>query len=548
MSQYTGLDIHRPQGDFLEILLRYPFFGLIRSIRTWLGGSFLLINATEPFMVFLLVCVPYLRVTQRARVFIAFFVFEILGLVILTNGFIASSFPLGFHYYRFVAYMLLFIIIMLAPVPLAVLKTLKNIGVGKDGMRVATGLMAAALLGCLVTTSLLPHNERERVAKTVDRAYLKNEFAVLEYFKNQPEKGRVLFEYFSNYDKFPFLSCHFMTTRLLKDTGFESINGLFVQSSLAYHFPMGAANQLKANSYNGPLLYPAVADVSDDTKIAQMLEFGVSHVVLYQDELLNRLKKVQIGETVVIGPYRIIQIQQPPAKVQTTTKHIAAYTDLRGTAPYKFMQLYFFAKEKLGRNYELVAIKPGQDLPPETELLVVNGRPGAAADAVEEMKQDLIKAGGREPRVVAFNYRQEYLTKHYGTWYQHNPEIDDFSDFGKWMDTQGILKDVMATAPEPTAQAASATMTWDPDYQSFDLAGLIPGKLYRINYSYFPYWGSGDGKVFRSTGDRMLFIPEKDTAHFSYTRWRAFNTYVGYLMSILGIWWVWRGRKTLLAP
>ncbi|MBI5498138.1 MAG: hypothetical protein HY904_24260 [Deltaproteobacteria bacterium] len=543
LTSYTGLDIHRPQGDFFEVFFRYPFFAYFRVLRDVFHGQFVLIGATEPTLVFLATSLVAHRHAHRSTTLVTFAAFLALGLCILTSGFIATSVPMGFHYYRFMAYMMLFALVVLTPATVFYLRSALAPG-RPDWMLPAYQVVFGGLMAlCWITTAALPHNERDKVMATANKAYLSNEYKVLDFFRNQPEKGRVLFEYFSDYGRYPFLSCHFMSTSLWRETGHEAINGLFVQSSLAYHFPMGAANQLKANSYNGPLLYPSVTDLTDDARVAQMKEYGISWVVAGGDEFFNKMKPYSIGEPVVIGLYKILKLQEHPTPVVTPVhKHVVAYADLKGNVPFKYVELYFYAKQQLSPNYEVLAVKPGDDLPPQVEVVLLHGSASSVESAFEKMKASVVAAGGAPPRLVSFDYYAPYPMRHYGTWYQHNPEIDDFDDVGKFLNKLELVKKFPDTAAPPAA-AASPAFSWGSNNQSFSVSGLQPGQLYRLNYSYFPYWHTFDGTLFRMSGDRMALLPKSDQASAFYTRWLSFSTWLGWALTALGLWWVWRDRK-----
>lgn len=542
LSSYTGLDIHRPQGDFWEMTLRYPFFTYLRSVRTWLSGQGTLISAVEPTMVLLMCVLAFSRFSHKASLLVAFAVFEILALSLLTSGFIASSVPMGFHYYRFQAYMMLFVWVLLSAVPAYFFKW--AVLPGRPAWLVPATQVATLglfLLG-FVTQALLPHNERERVSSLANKTYLASEYKVLDYFRSQPQKGRALFEYFSDYGKYPFLSCHWMTTRLLRETGFESVNGLFVQASLAYHFPMGAANGLKANSYNGPLMYPSVQDLDDDARIAQLKEFGVTHVVAGGDEFHSHVKPYAQGEPVVIGNYKISRIQEETVRAAPLQKTLVAYADVRGSVPFKFMELYFFAKKKLTAGFELMdGVKPGKPLPPQVAYVLVNGERSKAQAAGEEMADAVVAAGGKRPEIVTVDHISVYLLKHFGTWYQHNPEIDDFTEVGKSLDAAKLLERFTTGAVDTSA--ARPEFSWEPGNQTFHLKGTKAGALYRVNYSHTPYFHTSGGRMWRLSGDRMLVLAEGDNVSVSFNRLSSRAMWVGLLVSLLAVAWFIRDRR-----
>ncbi|MEW5851002.1 MAG: hypothetical protein AB2A00_19605 [Myxococcota bacterium] len=542
LGSYTLVDIHRPTGDFLEIFLRYPFHALARSLLSWLHGKFEPLNPTEMLIIFLLVVMAGSRQMRRARTTLAFLVFTVVGLVILTSGFIASSVPMGFHYYRFIAYLFLFLTTLITVAPLLLVRTADEVGDIIPWDRITAPLLGAALAGCFVVTAGLPHYERDKTIKNSTWDHLKNERAVLEWFKAQPQKGRVWLEYFSNYDKYPWLSAHVISSRMLRETGFEPINGLFVQASLAYSFPTGAMQQLKANTYVGPLLYPAHADTTDDFKVQQLKEFGVTHVVLGGDEPVKKLQPHALGEPVVIGPYKILKLLPDPVPpVRPVQKNVAAYMDLRGTVPFKFMELFFFAKQQLWAGWELLDLPRGRQPPPQTQLIILNGDEGKVASVRRDLEEDFKARGLPVPRFVTLDFVQRYTTKHYSVQYQHNPELDDFNDFVKYV-TDTKLVSAIGAGGQSSGLTQAAALTWAADHQSFDVTSLQPGTLYRVDYTYFPYWHSSDGDLYRGSAERMFFLPRQANASFTYTRLRSGSTYLGWALTFLALW-RWRKRE-----
>ena len=379
-STYVGLDIHRPSGDFLEIFLRYPLHGLFRTFNTWLAGDFKAIEFTNLVMLFLLVSAfANLRLRSSAW-FIAFGVFVLTGIVVFSSGFISTSIPLGIHYYRFPAYAMLLVVALFCVVPLSFLT-------GEPSRhRLVRHLPLAAVVGilvaCLVSTYSFPHYERKKVARNATNRHLAQEEQVLDYLAAQEVRGRVLFGYFNNYKRFAFLGPHYMESKLFARTGRETVNGLFIQSSLAYRMPIASANQLQVKTYNIPLLFTDKSRLDDDTRIQQLREFGVTHIVTGpKKKTIDSLRPHALGELKRIGPYTIVAIavEEFPI-VQQPTKELIGYVDRRGNLPFKFIEMYFYGRERLTSNFELIALHPDEPVPAGISTVVVNGEADETAD------------------------------------------------------------------------------------------------------------------------------------------------------------------------
>jgi hypothetical protein len=545
MGAYTGLDIQRPEGDFLQILLRYPYDALFRTLGSWLHGRFELLSPIELAILALFVAVVAMRESRRARLLVTFLVFGLIAIVVMTSGFSATSVRFGFHWYRFVGYLVLYLAVLLSPIPMLLLRRARTLSVGRPWLfEAAVGAVAAMAVGCFVATALLPHYERKRIAESRAPGFLANENAVLEYFKREPHKGRVITEYFNNYDKFPFLSCHVISARMLRETGFEPINGLFVQSSLSYHFPMGSANMLKANTYNGPLLFAGAANLTEEDKIAQLKELGVTHVVgTVGSNFSDIIRKYALDDGTTIGPYVILKLApEPVSMVQPVAKRVAAYVDLRGSLPFKLVEMYFYGKHALTTGWELLEVPRGAALPPQTDVVILNGD----QDRVADERDRLLRGASRSPMLVLLDFTSRnltHLTHHYNVEYQHNQELDDFNDAATYLDKQVLQLDSFAPPSAPSSPGGTSTLVWDPARQDFSLEGLEPGRLYRINYSFFPYWHSGDGRVFRGSGDRIFFAADGPRASFTYAPYRDGLTWIGWLLTAAGALFI--GRRWL---
>ncbi len=492
-STFTVLDIHRPKGDFFELFFRYPLYALYRTSLSALDGNLTTLNITNLFMLLIAVIAVTNKRVRENRLLINFLIFSLLLLAIFSSGFVASSVPLGIHYYRFHAYIFLLFILLFSVIPLSFV-------VGKNKLFTAIVLIGALL--SFINTTFLPHYERDKIIASISGDYLDSENQVLEYFKNKSDKGRVFFEYNTG-SKFSFLSVHYLESQLGKVTGWETVNGLFIQSSIAYRMPVVSANLLGANTYNVPLLFTDRAVLDDVTKIAQLKSFGVTHVVAGSSKFYRRIKSFAVGEVEHIGHYWIVPIAEAFSPSNYSEKVFIGYKDNKGNLPFKFVEFYFYARAKLFNRYELINLTNESIVPKEIQLMLVNGEP---------------RERYADKKIIKLDFRNDYQINHYSVQYQHNFELDDFNIAEKYFDkTVKIIQllerfELRPIGPEITIPS----FTWSKDGQSFSLAKLTPGKLLRINYSYFPYWNSSDGTVFRGSGERIFFLPKSTKATLSY--------------------------------
>ena len=526
-GSYTVLDIFRPRGDFLELFLRYPWYALARNFGSWVEGEFQILNPTNIIALVFLVGILVHGAVRRSRLLIVFTVFLMIVLIAISSGFVASSLPVGFHYYRFHAYLFLFLCVVVSVVPIAFLVEVE----GSVGEKILAIGMAAVLLASFGFTARLPHYEWKQIHAHTGQHYLSDEQAVLDYFREQPQKGRVLFEYFSDYQRFPFLSAHYMVSRLQKETGFESINGLFIQSSLAIRFPIFSAYRLGAKLYRAPILFDRNSDLSDETKVQQLREFGVTHVVLSQTKLLKRLESFAVAAPVQFGPYHIVSlVEQAPSPAQYVRKEVLGYYDEKGNMPFRFLQFYFHSREQLTSRFELLELERGQKLPPQMTTLLVNGE-------VEESELLQIFSTDSLPVVENLNFSDSYLTDHYKVQYQHNIELDQYWAVESYLAEDRKLDSRLSQASVFSSKSDESDLPfrWGNRFQEFALSRLQSDRLVRINYSYFPFWKSSDGEVYRGSGERIFFLPNREQAVLSYSPFSSKSGWIGYLCSLIAM-------------
>ena len=192
MGEYTTYSIIRPKGDFLELFFRYPLYGLLRSIRTWFDGEFKLLNPINIVNALLFITLFYHRKISKTGLLWVLFIFLLLALTVFSSGFIATSLPIGLHYYRFLGYCFILAVLIACVIPLVYLR--------QNNDR-STVIITAIALICFAVTIALPHQKRELILKHSSNSHLAVQNQVLDYFKALPEKGRVYVEHIKNQKK-----------------------------------------------------------------------------------------------------------------------------------------------------------------------------------------------------------------------------------------------------------------------------------------------------------------------------------------------------------
>ncbi len=522
MGEYTSYSIIRPKGDFLELFFRYPLYGLVRSMRTWLDGEFKLLNPINIVNALLFITLFYHRKISKTGLLWVLFIFLLLTLTVFSSGFIATSLPIGLHYYRFLGYCFILAVLIACVIPLAYLR--------QEDYRTTETILAIAII-CFMVTIALPHEKRELIQKHSSNAHLAVQNRVLDYFKALPEKGRVYVEFIKDQKKFTPLSKHYISSRLHEYSGFESIVSSHLQETITYRMIVGSVRMLGATTYNSALLFTKQAQLDDRANIELLKSFGITHLVAGREAFYRRIKHFAVTDPVTIGGYRIVQIQRLPSeKIAPVDKSVIGFLDLKGNLPFHLVEFYFYARKHLSGNFELVKIENKNTMPPGLSGLLVNHDEGK------------VQLGGQwkagDQNVIEINFSRSYLLDHYKPHYPHNVEIDAYHEvetyLGKvvnlpdlFVETFGMFKELSSVSNK------IPSLIWSSDSQTMRLNNLEPGQMYRINYSYFPYWRSSDGIVLRGSGERMFFIAENTSATLEYRKWGFASTTLGYLITLI---------------
>jgi hypothetical protein len=519
LGTFTTYDVIRPEGDFLEILFRYPWNGLGRSIKSWFQGEFQtleVIHLLQPFLVLTILLHP--RINRQGTLF-NYFLFGVLTVLLFSSGFIASSMPVGLHYYRFIAYEFLIFMVITCAVPMV-------FGVGsrfEKGIRL--GICGLSIFSVYVNTTL-PHIERQKIIDHKGEAYLSDENKVLDYFAGLPTKGRVYIEYLSNYDTYPFLSVHYVSSKLYPKAGFEAVVNSHLQESMSYRMLVASAKLLGAKTYNPPLLFTDHAGLDDPAKIEQLRAFGVTHVICAEKKFCNRLYNVLEKKPVKIGRYKIFTLLPDGfAPVQSAEKILIGYKDEKGTLPYYFIQYYFYGKQALFYKYHLLDLTKESQLPAGVKAVIINSSDPKSTGSFREDPGVKFHRADYTPKLYSLN--------HYDVHYPHNLEFDRYLEAEIFLNNFVVRSGLPYAQVPPKVEPTYPEFIWSQDGQSFEIRGVTPGKIYRVNYSYFPYWQIEGGRSFRGSEERLFIEAEGTTIKGHFTPWSAVSSYVGLMFTII---------------
>jgi hypothetical protein len=522
MGEYTSYSIIRPKGDFLELFFRYPLYGLLRSIRTWLDGDFKLLNPINSINALLFFTLFFHRKIVKTGLLWVMVVFLLLALLVFSSGFVATSLPIGLHYYRFLGYCFILATLIICVIPLVFLR---------QDVNYATVTITLIAITCFGITISLPHEKRELIQNNSSNTHLAVQNQVLDYFKALPAKGRVYVEFIKDGKKFTPLAKHNIASRLYQHSGFESVVNSHLQETVTYRMIVASVNMLGAKTYNSALLFKKHATLDDRANIELLKSFGITHLVAGHKQFYRRIKQFAITEPVNIGGYRIVQIQQLPSeKIAAVDKPVIGFLDLKDNLPFHLLEFYFYSRKQLSSHFELIRIDHKSTIPSGLSGLLVNHN----EDEIQLDNQRKMT----DHRVIEINFSRPYLLNHYKPHYPHNVEIDAYHEVEKYLDNVVKLPGLFTStfgklSAIDIANMKTPSLSWSDDKQTMYLDGLEPGKMYRINYSYFPYWRSRDENVLRGSGERMFYMAEHHSATLEYQKQGFASTTLGYLITLI---------------
>ena len=533
---YTVLSTIKGMGDLLELIVRYPLPLVIRHIQSCLHGHFVTIDSgtfivTAAFLFY----IP-LKSIRRSQIAIVLFVAVLVAHYFSSSSFIAKCFQVTVHYYRFLGDEILYLVTLMALVPAAVVWLFR----AKRSQEIAFAILFI-VLGCGVYSTIrFPMVDRAKMVENFGRPP-EFQVKVLDYLASLPAKGRVFFEIFEDESPYGFLTAHYLESRCFRDTGFESVNGLFIESANNYRLAVTSANYLGAHAWATSQIYGNDKDNSAKQVMRQLKEFGITHIVCgAESPLLHKLQEQKcLIDTEFRGPYAICQIAPLPSwKIMPAdkSKTLVGYVDAAGTLPYEYFQAYVYTHDALSSKIDLIDFT-GRQIIPNIPIVVIN-----TGDDKEALKlpdfADLTSAS--TTRLYRLNYAHHDVIDHYHPWYQENPDYDAYIGVvaeltnGKFPEKIGRVLDSVQK-PQSAAVPTKPLFEWSKDYQTITLRNLKPGAIYKLDYTYLPFWHSDKAKVFKGSNEQMYVLPEATEVQLSYDQWTAPFYRVGVALSAVAL-------------
>lgn len=512
-KSYTVNYTQATDESFLTYLLHYPPISLFFALLEITKGVLPFLNIAYVFILLLLITCFTKKNLWSSKLW-KISALSILTVSMLVSGsFIQEALPGGIHFARYQGYLMLLVIHLLIAVPFAF-----NL---KSDFTFCNLCLAA--LVCLINTYLLPSEHYLRFEDHPPFEVLESQNKVLKYFNDEPKKGRVFFEYFINPRQFTFITPHYMPSKLFRETGFESQNGVFIQSSLAYHHMATAASLNKIPSYHEDLNLGNFYRPDSETAIELLSFFGTSHLVLSSKNIAMDLLPY-VKNAISIKPYKILELKTDDRKINYSSKTLIGYLDLNKTLPFSKFQHYFFSNKTLGPKFDLIELSLDKPIPGELSLVLINSNDSNITFLNEEFQ---------ERKKLLFNWHGAFQANHYNPAARN--EKKNAAELRYFLNGKLKLPKKLLHFRKQRVKIIknSPTVEFDNLSQELKLDNLLANKLVRVNYSYSPFWSSSDGEIYRGLGERIFFLPKRDSATLKYSAQTDKMHILGLLLSIL---------------
>jgi hypothetical protein len=524
-------------ADFFNLFIRYPLINLVDTFSSLFSGGKSALDVTS-LVIPLLLPISFLhRRVRQSKIILPVLVSIIFIQMLSSSEFAIRSLPIEIHFYRLASYSLLALLSILAIIPFVFNLFTKN-------RRQSAFITALVFITMLCSVSIFPSQAyKDRISDLAKTdAYLSHN-QVIDYFKAEKNVGRVLFE--NSQDRITPGTTHFLPSVFSAKTNLETVNGLFIQSSLAFTIISTYAKLLELPIFSYPIQFPhdddPYSELNYQTVIDGLKNFGVTHVVAMTENFKTELVKnasldLVNPKSVDFGAFSIFELKNEFKPVETVNKRVVGFWDLKGNIPFKLIEFYFHANVILSSNFELLKIDDNNihDLPAELDTIIVN-----TSDDLVKVKSKLnFNNNDSNVSIVTTNFTPINKFSHYDVSDRSKRDQQHFLELSLYLVDQVKLEQLLKIAYGPkniSDVQKSPTLAWAKSGQEFTLMNLEANKLLRINYSYYPYWKADSGTIYRGSGERIFFKPKKTRALFIFSKNSTFCAKFGYFITILGL-------------
>lgn len=442
------------------------------------------------------------------------------GMIFLQSDFLLEHLGGSFHSYRLSGPLALLGIVLATTASLSFLQAISS----------------RVMFCCLLPLALLLFSRFPESLAEKNLSLFREESALSENFSRllQRREGRTYFEYLglSEADRHP--SPHFLFSRSSRNI--ETLNGLFLQSSLSHRFIDWTARNLGISTYGLPNIMGDAIGFSAEELLAGFAPFRLNTLVVGSERNILPLGNVQGMLRKNDGVYTLLKV---PENLRTSTdRPLLAYWDKNKTLPFQFLEYFFFTDAQLSQRYDVVEIDGNSPLPRRVSGVLINS-PKNENDMGDTLKR--ISVG---TPFLNFDFRPETAT---------NILHGEFApEEAKFLQIRSFLRELLhlphqleELSFEKLPRALPLDVRFDEREQRIYFRGT-PSVLSILPYSASPGWNSlsPGSSVMRAYPERLADISEKDEEMIQFSYWHLRGSRSGFLLSVLAFsLWMFFVRK-----
>ncbi len=513
-SSYTISHSEPPQGDFLGLLIRQPLAQFFTQIKKLFSGVFVPVEVA-PLLAAMIVFMSFASARfWRLERSTANLLIALLALIIFSSHYVADSLPLGLHYYRFNAFILFYLVVLISSNGVHLYHVAEDLICRTRTSRIFRSTITLFCIVSLAMTCAIGILRERAVAKSAERSSFKSQHQVLAAIKAEPGASRVAFEYFRDRSIFSFISPHYLESELESTTGRETMQGLFIQSSLSTQFAAQSLKSLGFDAYRVPPLWGDEAILPKDLALEQLKDFSVGVVIATNQSAAQQLSEQPGTSLRQIAPYQMVALAKSSSpSIEPISKRIIAYRDRRANLPFKYLESVFYNSAELYRATHLIEmVSEEQPLPPGA-IALVHG----AKYSEDEIAFELPAAVLNLSTFTSDHERQVYQS------------------------LNGVIKGEIlnkilnAGQKSPLMDSSPALKPFNSKTQEFNLTNLVAGTSYTISYSYSPYFSPLGGAVFRGIREAMVIVPDGPEMVLRFNRYVDLSCICSACISLLAL-------------
>jgi len=482
---------------------KYPSVGSLMSLY----GHFIC-----PFSLFIIIgSLVALQEMRFERIAVILFLATV-GLFCSVD-YLQFVFPLGVHFYRFQGMLVLF---SLVPLCFFVNKFLNF----KYGYH-----LSIVLLVCAIASPFVYQDDSRKRALN---SFSSNEYVELdEILVALGDSGRVFYEYDSEYESTPYLSAHYLSSHSVGET----LNGVFIESAPANRFVSVTADTLGAGTYHNYFVFLRDAVISPKIAIRQLQDMGVRFVVAHSQSFKDSLSSQKKVFETSKGSYAIFEFEEVTPLLSEVNKQVVGYLDLKDALPFNYVSYYFYSKEQLYTQYELVQLSNDKPWPKKLDVVLANGTKQKLLTLVPK-----IKTVGAKFLPFSFqaNFKVPFMKRNIPV----DGKVEKYRAIEKFFRVDYKLTERL----QPDFSKLGSYFAFDnakinagSNSQLIHLSGLEADSVYRLNYNYFPFWSAKGGKLLRGSDEKMIIYPEAEKVILQYSYWNSPAAIPSTLVSLLSI-------------